>query len=71
MKKKYYIDLGKRLTKVLRALGFDKKEMAEAVGISPGYLSDLCKGNRTNPGIGVIYKIAKHYRVSLDYLLLG
>jgi transcriptional regulator with XRE-family HTH domain len=71
MKKKYYIDLGKRLTKVLRALGIDKKEMAKAVGIVPGYLTDLCKGNRTNPGIAVIYKIAKHYRVSLDYLLLG
>jgi len=71
MKKKYYIDLGKRLTKVWRALGIDKKDMAKAVGIVPGYLTDLCKGNRTNPGIAVIYKIAKHYRVSLDYLLLG
>jgi transcriptional regulator with XRE-family HTH domain len=71
MRKKYYIDLGKRLTKVWRALGIDLKDIAKAAGIAPGYLTDLCKGNRTNPGIAVIYKIAKHYRVSLDYLLLG
>ena len=71
MKKKYYIDLGKRLTKVWRALGIDLKDMAKAAGIAQGYMTDLCKGNRTNPGIAVIYKIAKHYRVSLDYLLLG
>jgi transcriptional regulator with XRE-family HTH domain len=71
MRKKYYIDLGKRLTKVWRALGIDLKDMAKAAGIAQGYMTDLCKGNRTNPGIAVIYKIAKHYRVSLDYLLLG
>lgn len=71
MKKKYYIDLGKRLIKVCRALGIDKKDMAKAAGIVPGYMTDLCKGNRTNPGIAVVYKIAKHYRVSLDYILLG
>jgi transcriptional regulator with XRE-family HTH domain len=71
MKKKYYIDLGKRLIKVLRALDIDKKSMAKAAGIAPGYLSELCKGKKNNPGIAVVYKIASHYRVSLDYLLLG
>jgi len=65
------MDLGERLTKVWRALGIDKKEMAEKAGLSSSYLTELCKGNKTNPGIEKVYKIAKRYRVSLDYLLLG
>jgi len=71
MKKRFNIDLGERLTKVCRVLGIDKKDMAKAARIVPSYLTELCKGTRTNPGIAVVYKIAKHYQVSLDYLLLG
>ncbi len=71
MKKKIYIDMGNRLDKVCRALGIEKKDIAKEVGITPAYISELCKGNKTNPGIRVLYKIAKHYRVSLDYLLMG
>jgi len=71
MKKKIYIEMGERLDKACRALGIEKKDIAKELGITAPYLTELCKGNKTNPGIKVLYQIAKHYRVSIDYLLLG
>ncbi len=71
MKKSLIIDIGKRLRELRVLLGLQQKEMAQAVGLNPGYLSELENGLKDNPGIGILYKISSHYNVSLDYLVHG
>jgi transcriptional regulator with XRE-family HTH domain len=71
MKKKYIIDVSKRLLELRRVLGINQKDMARVIGINPGYLSDIEKGNKTNPGFAFLHKISVHYQVSLDYLVHG
>ncbi len=64
-------DIGKRLQELRRFLGLRQKEMAQAIGLNPGYLSELENGLKENPGIGTLYKISTQYNVSLDYLVHG
>jgi transcriptional regulator with XRE-family HTH domain len=71
MKKKHFIDLGKRLRKARMTLGFQQKEMAKVIGVKPPYLSSIEKGKRTNPAIAIFFKISIHYQISIDYLLHG
>jgi transcriptional regulator with XRE-family HTH domain len=71
MKKKYIIDVSKRLLELRRILGIQQKDMAQAIGITPSYLSDIENGNKTNPGFAFLHKISIHYQVSLDYLVHG
>ena len=71
MKKKILSNLGKRLLEVRKALGIQQKEMADKVGMQSSYLCDLESGKKNNPGIVQLYRIAKQYGVSLDYLVLG
>ena len=52
-------------------LGLQQNEMAKAVGLTPGYLSEIENGHKNNPGIATFYKISRHYNVSLDYLVHG
>ncbi|UCH92400.1 MAG: helix-turn-helix transcriptional regulator [Candidatus Aminicenantes bacterium] len=64
-------DIGKRIQEVRRILGLQQNEMANAVGLNPGYLSEIENGHKHNPGIATLYKISSHYNVSLDYLVHG
>lgn len=71
MKKKYIIDVGKRLLELRSVLGIQQKDMARAIGINSGYLSDIENGNKSNPGFAFLHKISVRYQVSLDYLVHG
>lgn len=71
MKESLTRDIGKRLQELRRILGLQQNEMAHAVGLNPGYLSEIENGHKNNPGIITFYKIASHYKVSLDYLVYG
>lgn len=71
MKKKFFSDIGKRLIELRKVLGIQQNEMAEKVGMHSSYLCDLENGNKNNPGIAQLYRIAKQYGVSLDYLVTG
>ena len=71
MKKKFYSEIGKRLLEVRKFLGIQQKEMADKIGMQQSYLCDLENGKKNNPGIAQLYRIAKQYGVSLDYLVLG
>ena len=71
MKKRYIVDIGKRLLELRSVLGIQQKDMARAIGINPGYLSDIENGKKTNPGFAFLHKISLHYQVSLDYLVHG
>ena len=71
MKKKFFSGIGKRLVEVRKVLGIQQNEMAEKVGMHSSYLCDLENGNKSNPGVAQLYRIAEQYGVSLDYLVLG
>jgi transcriptional regulator with XRE-family HTH domain len=71
MKKNLIGDIGKRLQELRRILGLQQNELAQAVGLNPGYLSEIENGVKNNPGIATIFKITSHYNVSLDYLVHG
>jgi transcriptional regulator with XRE-family HTH domain len=71
MKKRYIVDIGKRLLELRSVLGIQQKDMARDIGINPGYLSDIENGKKTNPGFAFLHKISLHYQVSLDYLVHG
>ena len=71
MKKKFFSGIGKRIIEVRKVLGIQQNEMAEKVGMHSSYLCDLENGNKSNPGIAQLYRIAKQYGVRLDYLVLG
>ena len=71
MKKQPSSELGQRLQRVRLALGFKQNEMALGSGLSTGYFSELISGNKDNPGIENVLKIATRFNISLNYLLLG
>ena len=71
MKENLIIEIGKRIQEMRRILGLQQKDMAKAVGLAPGYLSEIENGRKNNPGISTFFKISRHYNVSLDYLLHG
>lgn len=71
MKKKHFIDIGKRLRKARMTLGVLQKEMAKVAGVEPPYLSNVEKGKRTNPSIAFLFNISCQYHISIDYLLHG
>jgi transcriptional regulator with XRE-family HTH domain len=52
--------------------GFDTKqaEMADAVGVSQSHLSAIERGKK-EPGPAVLYRIAKLYGKTMEWLLTG
>jgi transcriptional regulator with XRE-family HTH domain len=52
--------------------GFDTKqaEMADAVGVSQSHLSAIERGKK-EPGAAVLYRIAKLYGKTMEWLLTG
>lgn len=56
--------------KVLRENQFiSQKQLAEIIHVTPSQISRLERGETTNAGTELIVAIAKHFRVSTDYLL--
>jgi transcriptional regulator with XRE-family HTH domain len=64
-------NFAKRLNEVLRTLGITMKEMSEALGFPVSFISELCSGKKATPSTAFLFNIAKVYRVSLDFLLMG
>lgn len=52
--------------------GFDTKqaEMAQAAGVGQSHLSAIERGKK-EPGVAVLYRIAKRYGKSMEWLLTG
>jgi len=44
-------------------------DFAKRIGISPGYLSQLENGHKTNPKLEIILKIIKELEIDIDMLL--
>jgi transcriptional regulator with XRE-family HTH domain len=71
MKNSLVGDFGGRLEKVCLALGMTHQEMASALGVNPAYLAEVINGKKSNPGIAFAAEIAAHFKVNLNYLLMG
>lgn len=58
-----------RLKTARKEAGLKAKELAEILGISAAYLSQLEKGNRTNPGSDLIARIAAALKIPANQLI--
>ena len=56
-----------KLEQFRKSKGLNQKEFCSATGISQSTYSNYESGNRFIEGVETIYKICKHYGVSLDY----
>jgi len=57
---------GARLREMRRARGLTQKEMAEAIGVSPAYLSALEHGRRGTPSWAMVQAIIGYFNVIWD-----
>lgn len=57
---------GERMREMRAVRGVSQKEMAEAVGVSPAYLSALEHGRRGRPGWDLLQRIILYFNVIWD-----
>lgn len=66
----YVIQLGKRIKKCRKAMGFTQAELAEVSGLSPNFISVVERGKSSASAENVM-QLCKALDVSADYLLFG
>lgn len=59
---------GKQLSNIRTTLGLSQTEVANASGVSQGYISQLEQG-KSSPSIIVVLRLAKALRVPVGHLL--
>ncbi len=62
--------LGARIGQVIVRLGVNQTEFARRIGVSPGFMSEVVRGNK-RPGAEFLLSIQKVFGVSVDWLLSG
>mgnify|MGYP002382008576 CR=1 FL=1 len=62
--------LGNRLAKVCAREGLNQSEFALRIGVSPGFVSDILRGNK-RPGCEFLASLRQSLGVSIDWLLTG
>jgi transcriptional regulator with XRE-family HTH domain len=62
--------IGQRIREVRNELGLSQKALAEKFGMSGSALSEIEAGNNS-PTFSFLFKLAKHFKVSMDYLVYG
>jgi len=60
--------LGQTIRAIREAQGLSQKEVAEAAGIDQSYLSMIESGQRRNPGMRIVSRLAQALQVSMDEL---
>lgn len=70
MKRESTKDIGQRVKAVRRALRYQQKDVAAALDMAAGYLSEIEAG-KANPGPEFFVKFAREYNVNLNYIFLG
>lgn len=70
MKKDNVIAIGKRIKEVRKLFRLSQKELAENLGMSSSYLSEIENGI-ANPGPEFFLKLSNEHNVSMDYLFHG
>lgn len=62
--------LPERLKQVLAHKGITQTELAKQIGMSPGFVSDVIRGNK-RPGAEFFVAVRKLFCVSIDWLMTG
>lgn len=70
MEKAILIEFGNRLRVVREKLGLKQREFALRIEKTPAFLSEIETG-KSNPGFGVLRKIAETFNINLNYLMFG
>ena len=68
--KELYIEIGERIKSSRENAGLTQEKLADALGVSSQFLSDVERGV-SGPSIYTIICICKQLHVSSDYLLMG
>ena len=63
-------DLGQRIKRRREALTITQQELADALRVSPQYVSAIEK-NKKVPSLALVSELAKQLGVSIDYLASG
>lgn len=63
-------EIGARLQSVLSAHNISYKELADAIHVTPQYISDIARGQRSG-SLDVYISICNELNISMDYLILG
>ena len=63
------IKLAARLNQLRLRKGESLQEVATAVGVSKAHIWELEKGRAENPSMGLVARLAKHFGVSVAYLI--
>jgi len=63
-------ELGKRLKQLLKDKGVTQKELAELLGTTKQYVSNICNGNGTLGKLNAS-KIANYFNVPVSWILFG
>ncbi len=61
--------IGENITKFRKAKGLTMPALADKCGVSKGYLSFLENGEKDNPSIDILDKIATHLNVTIGDLI--
>ena len=62
--------IGKRIQALREAQNLKRKDIANLLGISEGNLYSM-ENNKTNPSAAALMKLAKHFKVTSDWILFG
>lgn len=65
-----YVEMGKRIAKRRKELGYRQSYVTEAAGLSDKYLSNI-ENARSIPSIDVLLRICTVLETTPDYILLG
>lgn len=63
------MSLGRRINELRLKAGESLQDVATAVGVSKAHIWELEKGRADNPSMGLVTRLADHFKVSLGYLV--
>lgn len=63
------MDWSEKMSAIIRELGISQKDIAEATGMTQGYVSVLTSGKNKNPSVNFIKRLCDKLGVSADYLV--
>ncbi|HBS75136.1 MAG TPA: XRE family transcriptional regulator [Microbacterium sp.] len=63
------MSLGRRINELRLKSGESLQDVATAVGVSKAHIWELEKGRTDNPSMGLVTRLADHFKVSLSWLV--
>lgn len=70
MRNESLVSLGRRIKSIRKDMGINQEEMAETLGISSGYMSEIERGN-ANPTADLLFKLGEKYHINISFLFYG